>query len=318
VYGSGGAGVFAVTVQWIVPTAGGGEFWYLLRLRAGVPALLRRLPVGHAAGPGPTAVALSPDGSTIAMAFTYRTSPPHPQPLTLYRVATGAVLRTWTVTSGIISAADPMANGDLGREAGNIGMRWTADGRGLAFAFHANTAPGKDGYGYDRMASIRLLDTTAPGGDLIANSHELTSASPQYNPGNGAGTQCLASNGWSLSSDGRAVTCAAEWTSPGAQPPASPRAAACASPPGGASAIPQQRNLGFWRQFSLPGGAGADTVYGVCVGGSIQLDWASPDGTTVLGSLAGPGHSSFGLFSHDAFHELPPPPAGVPSALIAW
>ena len=52
------------------------------------------------------------------MAFTLRTRPrPHPQPLTLYSLTTGAKLRTWTVKSGIIAAANPMANGDLGQEA---------------------------------------------------------------------------------------------------------------------------------------------------------------------------------------------------------
>jgi hypothetical protein len=42
-------------------------------------------------------------------------------------------------------------------------MRWTPDGRGLAFAFHADAAPGKYGYGYNPVASIRVLDTSAPG-----------------------------------------------------------------------------------------------------------------------------------------------------------
>ena len=127
VYGSGTGQAFAVATMPVVPNPGGGQDWYLLRLRSGVPAPLRHLTSGRAVGPGPTAVALSPDASEIAMAYTYRTYPPHPQPLVIYRTATGAVLRTWTVASGIISAADPMASGDLGQDAG-ASLRWTAGG----------------------------------------------------------------------------------------------------------------------------------------------------------------------------------------------
>ncbi len=273
-------------------------------------------------GPGPTAIALSADGSKIAMAYTYRTYPPNQQPLVLYSVATGGVLRTWTVASGIISAADPMANGDLGQEAGAISMRWTANGRGLAFAFHATVHAAKPGYYYDRAASIRLLDTTAPGSDLVAGSRELASAQPQYNPGNGVGTRCLAGSGWSVASGGQAITCAAEWGSPGISLPAGMRPTGCAGRPATSPAMRQRVNLGFWRLYSLPGGGGgAETIYGACAAATaadVRLAWASPDGKTVLGTLDYPGHPMFGLFSAGTFHELPVPPAGIPLASIAW
>jgi hypothetical protein len=324
VFGTGTGRVFTVDMRQDLPTPAGGDALYLLRLRLGsgslpgsvVPLPLVPLHAGHAVGPGLTAVALSPDGSKLAIAYTYRTYPPNPQPLILYSTATGAVLRTWTVKSGIISAADPMANGGSGQDDSAIAMRWTADGRGLAFAFHANAAPGKQGYGYDPNASIRLLDTTAPGSDLIGNSRLLNGPGPEFIPGNGVGIQCLAGNGWSLSADGQAVTCAARWSGPGGHFPAYLRSAGCAS----RSATRHQLYLGFWRQYWLPGGGGGGaTIYGVCTAADIQLFWASPDGRMVLGTLSRSGDTAFGLFSGGRdFIPLAPPPAGIPLASIAW
>jgi hypothetical protein len=319
VYGSGDGATFAVATTPVVANPGGGQSFYLLRLRSGRPAPLLRLSVGRAVGPGPTAVALSPDGTKIAMAFTYRTSPPTPQPLVLYSTVTGAVLRTWTVTSGIISGTDPMGNGDPSQDVG-ASLRWTASGQGLAFAFHANAAPGKQGYGYDRDASIRVLDTTSRGGDLIARSRLLRGAGPEYIP-SGVAIQCLVSSGWSPSADGRAITCAAKWGTPGAQPPAGARPTKCTQAIAGPTTR-QQWNLGFWRDFWLPGGGGGGgAIYSAClvtVSSNVQLLWASSDGTTVLGRLDRPGHSMFGLFRAGTFRALPPPPAGIPLSAIAW
>jgi hypothetical protein len=326
VFGTGTGRIFTVDARQEPATPAGGDELFLLRLRpgAGTPLPLVPLHVGHDVGPGLTAVALSPDASKIAIAYTYRTSPPNPQPVILYSVATGAVLRTWTVTSGIIIAADPMAdpmgNGDLGQDARGTSMRWTADGRRLAYAFRANATTGKQG-GYHRAASIRLLDTTAPGSDLLANSRVLNGPGPVYNPGGGMGTQCLAGNGWSLSADGQGVSCAAEWGTPGARLPAGTRPAKCARPMPGPG-TPQQAGFGFWRQSWRPGGGGElETIYGVCpaaTAADVQLFWASPDGTMVLGNLDYPGHSMFGLFSKGTFRQVPPPPPGTPLTSIAW
>ena len=324
VYGSGNGQVFAVATTPVLRDPGGGQVYYLLRLRSGVPAPLQRLSVGRAVGPGPTAVALSPDGSKIAMALTARTYPPNPQPLILYSTATGAVLRTWTVSSGIISAADPMASVSPGQEALGPDMRWTADGQGLAFAFHANAAPGKQGYGYARAASIRLLEVTAPGGDLIRASRELLVAVPgySYNPGNGIGQQCLVSHGWSVSADGPGFSCAAQFTVPGRQGPGTVPSVECPGRPAVGPATQQQVILGFYRQFRLPDGSGTQmTTFGLCPAATaddIELAWGSPNGAVVLGNLDSLGHVMFGLFSAGSFRALPPPPAGIPLASIAW
>lgn len=230
VYGSDNDQVFAFGTMPVSPTPGGIWNWYVLRLRSGAsPEITPLLGVRS----DPTGVAVSPDGTRIAMAFTTRTFPPVPQPLTLYSLTTGAELRTWTVKSGIIAAANPMADGDLGQEAAGISMRWTPDGRRLAFAFHADAAPGRYGYGYNPVASIRLLDTGAPGSDLMADSRELAAADFLHNPGNGTGTRCLAGSGWSVLGNGYGVSCAAEWALPGE--PRVPAGAAPGGAPGGLS-----------------------------------------------------------------------------------
>src|SRR5512146_2327625 len=233
VYGSDNDQVFAVGTMPVAITPGSMWNWYVLRLRSGASPEVTHLFWGHS---DPTGVAVSPDGTKIAMAFTFRTVPPLPQSLAIDSLATGAALRTWTVKSGIIAAANPMANGDLGQEAAGIAMRWTPDGRGLAFALHAGAAPGRYGYGYNPVASIRLLDTSAPGSDLMAGSRQLAAADFGYNPGNGAGARCLAGDGWSVLGNGDGVSCAAEWTlpsEPGSQPGQLPagRQAGCPAPP---------------------------------------------------------------------------------------
>ena len=266
------------------------------------------VPAGHAAGPGLSALALSPDASKVAIAYMFLTSPPARQPLILYSVKTGAVLRTWTTASGIISGTGPMGGSGAGPGAA---MRWTADGRELAFAFYANAKPGKNGYGYQQSASIRLLDTSAPGSSLLAGSKVLAGPGPVYTPAYGTGMQCLAQDGWSISANGEALTCATQWGTPGEQLPASLRSAQCTATTGTG-----QVNLGFLRQYWLPsGGGGGGPVYGPCTAGTvadIQLDWANSDATLVLGGLKLPGHLLFGLFSGGKLTALPAPPAGLP------
>jgi hypothetical protein len=319
VYGSDNDQVFALGTLPVARTTGVIWDWYVLRLRSGASPEITHLFWGSS---DPTGVAVSPDGTKIAMASTPRTVPPVPQPLTLYSLATGARLRTWTVKSGIIAAANPMANGDLGQEAAGIAMRWTPDGRGLAFAFHAGAAPGRYGYGYNPVASIRLLDTSALGSDLMADSRGLAAADFGHNPGNGTGTRCLAGSGWGVLANGYGVSCAAEWTLPSKSPsqtgqlPAGHQAG-CLTPPATGEATSQPLEVGFWRQYHESEGP----VYGPCpvaTSAGIQLAWASPDGETVLGAVGQPGHQVFGLFSGGNIHELPPPPVNVPWASIAW
>jgi hypothetical protein len=320
VFGAGTGRVFVIDATQDPPSTMSGDNLFLLRLGPGsAPLPLVSLhSIGSTYQPVSVRAALSPDGARIAIAYSGPFS--SRKPLTVYSTATGAALRSWTMSSGLISSGDLTASGDLQQDPDGTSMHWTADGRGLAYAFHSGSGAGQGTVGYDRYASIRLLDTAKPGSDLLANSKVLVGAGVGYAPGgsagDGAGTQCLTGNGWSLSGDGQAVTCAAQWIMPGARSPGSPAIAGAACPATGKHVY-----VGFWRSFWLPGGGGgADTVYGPCPAGfrvDAQLYWASPDGKLVLGTMNYPGHAMFGLFSGDrTFIPLAPPPARLDS--LAW
>src|SRR5262249_45279230 len=130
--GSADDRTFAVTAVPIGPAPPVVAQWYLLRLAPGTagPARLTRLPLPPT--PQATGFALSPDGRELAVALRY--SPGGPQLLRLYSVATGAVLRTWSTTSSEITRV-PASNA-------GASMRWTADGRGLAFILRGPAAKG--------------------------------------------------------------------------------------------------------------------------------------------------------------------------------
>jgi hypothetical protein len=277
-------------------------------------------------------VALSPDASKVALAFTYQASPAVPQPLRVYSARTGALLRTWWLTGGMVTSAPQSGSADyVGQPYTGTSVRWLPDSRRLAFAYDS--------------ASIRLLNTTAPGkpatgmtpdgtkaqgSDLLGSSVEMISLGPTYNPGNGASFRCYAAGGWSVAADGRSVTCASELNAPGFSHPAGEQPTSCAHQPGTGTAngpatgqLPgPTANLGFTRYIGLAGQAGGiSTLYAVCASTApshVQLAWASRDGTMVLGTVDYPGHPMFGLFSAGNFHELPPPPAGLPLTSIAW
>ena len=111
-----------------------------------------------------TALALSPDGSKLALAIL-----PHPfttgylgvggtlQLLRVYSVATGAVLRSWSTTKGSIDSYD------FTPDSGTA-MSWLPDGNHLA-VFVDSDSPG-----------LRVLDIRSPGGDLATAGARLTTA----------------------------------------------------------------------------------------------------------------------------------------------
>jgi hypothetical protein len=133
--------------------------WYLLRVSpsASPAAQLVRIPVPVTpAGQEVTALALSPDGSKLALAMLPHLLPQgykgvyvSPQLLRVYSVATGAVLRTWSTTRGSIDSYD--FTPDSGTS-----MSWQPDGNHLA-VFVDSDSPG-----------LHLLDVRSPGGDLAS------------------------------------------------------------------------------------------------------------------------------------------------------
>lgn len=95
-------------------------------------------------------LALSPDGSRLAVAL----NPPGNLKITVISVTTGAG-RTWAGRS----SADP--------QPGPHYLSWTADGRTLAYDWTVLDEPG---HPYASDITVSLLDTTAPGGSLSADS----------------------------------------------------------------------------------------------------------------------------------------------------
>ena len=127
--------------------ADAGTAWYLLRIAPGSSAPARLTPLPVPVRQSPAGAALSPDGTKVAVAL-----PGSPATLRVYSVATGALLREWSTTAPGELTAQKVPAGS--RQFTAMVLRWSADGSQLAFAWNAS--------------AIRVLDATAPDGDLIA------------------------------------------------------------------------------------------------------------------------------------------------------
>ena len=109
-------------------------------------------------------IALSDSGRELAMTV----SPPDGSwMLRIYSVATGKLLRGWSVS----------ASAGLSSSAGMLGLQdqplsWIDGDRGLVVpAFSSSSDPGRPGQpGQNTRESERLIDVTSNSGDLIANS----------------------------------------------------------------------------------------------------------------------------------------------------
>lgn len=295
---------FVVTAQPTMgPTASSAEQWYLLRIAPGTadPASIARLPIG--ATPTATGFALSPDGSELAVALEYPEYPARSQLLRLYSVATGAVLRTWSAATGEITSA-PKASGADATAAVDTSLRWTPDGRQVAFAWNGS--------------AIRLLAVASRGTGLLTASSvrdeiwgtAYTLEGPTYH--------CDGTAGWFVSTDAQTVTCAA---SVGTLdfPMNGKENANC----GKAAPL----HIGFEQSIMLSGGAGELVTrpqVSTCADPAVTaegafLGWVSPDGSMMLGLERYPGHATFGVFVPDGrFTKLPAPPSGVPLTSVAW
>jgi hypothetical protein len=276
-----------------LPGHGSGTAWYLLRIApgSGTPARLTPLPIP--VRQSPAGVALSPDGAEVAVAL-----PGSPATLRVYSVATGALLRQWSTTAHGELTAEKVPAG--GWQFTAMVLRWSADGRQLAFGWNAT--------------AIRLLDATAPDGDLITSSKAVAGIGIGY--GLGSSTVCNAAQGWQPVT----VTKGAE----------AGQGIVCA---GGEETYtsPARNSVGFLlstKNSQGDGFLGLDSG-SACPGLSppdngAYLGWASADGSVVIGSEVCGGHARFGVFAGSQFTPLPAPPdslpvpAGVMDGTVAW
>jgi hypothetical protein len=142
------------------------HIWFLVRLTPGAARQVQvtRIPIAASMSAAEiVGLALSPDDGTLAILFQPDVidvsvkTPPGPITLRTYSLATGKALRTWT---------EPVPSSAAGTtlDSDNVdGLTWLADGRTLAFTYPS----------FAVHQTVRTLDTTSPGTNLIADSRAV-------------------------------------------------------------------------------------------------------------------------------------------------
>jgi hypothetical protein len=280
--------VMGPTVLWPDPPK-----FYLLRLNAsgGEKSLTRLALAALPKGTAVTGLALSPDGSKLAVEVdTQINENPGLLEIRVYTLATGAY-RTW-FTNG---STDPEDSGGFTGSGvdGAATISWGADGTTLAF----------DWQNQANETGVRLLDTAASGHNLIADSRLAV----VEDPGNGKNprrpvppdyvSQCVTDS--IMSADGSSIVCGYDTTMESAHGPAI-------------------STSGFIRYSTKSGKP--TLVYGVSqihgqVGGDVSTWWTNATGTTLIGTVTTRGALRVGVISGQTFTLLPGT-AGL--GAVAW
>jgi hypothetical protein len=265
--------------------------FYLLRLTAsGGEASYRRLAIpALPKGMAVTGLALSPDGSKLAIAMDTGIDVPRElMEISIYTLATGTV-HTWTAAGSNDSEAPGGFTGS-GTD-GSESISWTANAKTLAIDW---------GQGQS-LIGVRLLDTTAGGNNLIADSRLAVVLGPG-NParslimGKDHVSQCVTDD--IITSDGSSIICGYATT-------------IVTSPTN------SQTTTGFIRYSTSTGKiTGVLGVYQFTgqAAGDIALYWTSSTGNTLIGSDLRPSGVSEGVINGEKFTPLPGP--GGPG--VAW
>jgi hypothetical protein len=253
--------------------------FYLLRLSAaGAEQSLARLAVPALPnGTAVTGLALSPDGSKLAVAVDSATSGrPGLQEIGVYTLATGA-FRTW-FANGSNDPVDPDGFTGSGVD-GSQTISWAADSRTLAF----------DWGNRSNVVGVRLLDTTASGHNLIADSRLAVILGP---PGPHSVSPAKAKDHVSpcvtdsiMSPDGSAIVCGYTTNMGG-----------------------REMTTGFIRYSTRTGKRAR--VFGVFqfrgqAGGDISLYWTDSAGKTLIGGILTPRGIRVGVINGKKFTPLP-------------
>jgi hypothetical protein len=251
-------------------TPSGGEASYT---RLAIPAVPKGMVVAG--------LALSADGSKLAIAMdTGLDVPRELLEIRIYTLATGAV-RTWTAQGSNDSEA-PFGFTGSGTD-GSESISWTANAKTLAIDWGQGQA----------LIGVRLLNTTASGDSLIADSRLAV----VLGPGNPAGSpvntkdhvsECVTDD--IISADGSSIICGYATTIEG---PSS-----------------TETTTGFVRYSTSTGKiAGVTGVYQFAgqSAGDIALYWVSLMGNVVIGSNLTPSGVGTSVINGDRFTPLPGP-----------
>jgi hypothetical protein len=286
---------------------GRSRTWYLVRVvgtGTGASLTMTRLPVpATPVGTEILAIALSPDGTKLAVGSTPWTDnvTNAKQTLTVYSVATGAVLRTWTTPPGPTNWA-LMGGGGAGADP-NTGVAW-AGNDSLAFAGSAETR-GANPY----ELAVRELDVSQPDGDLLSSSRPATLVpTGDSDPGTSFGCDPSWRVNVLITGDGKSFVCGGSGAS-GATLPTS----LC----GKGTAW----NTVAFAGFSLT--TGKETYLSGyrtdCQGLAVvaYAVWVNATGSQVIGwmHVANSIPGKFGVFSNGSFKPLPIP---VPGNWYQW
>jgi hypothetical protein len=250
--------------------------WYVLRLRPGAPVALTRLTVPLPDGADVNGIALSPDGTKLAVLYQVASESdkvfPYSGPFTLgiYSVATGAALRAWTGTD---PGHGSYGYGSNGLPDPNATLTWTSDGQRLAFAYRGSSA----------SLLLREVNVAAPGADLFADSAVIAKIAVSTTTGKSK----IWCDSLGITGDGRTAVCGAELPK---DPPVGAALDALTEPdPWTGCAAPTDVTYPGIAEISLAGDRLARVLYQVkppCMGGgSAAVLWSSPSGDTVLGSV---------------------------------
>jgi hypothetical protein len=289
-------------------SGGRSRTWYLVRVTgtgSRVSLKMTRLPVpATPVGTEILAIALSPDAAMLAVGtapWTDNTTHAK-QALTVYSVATGAVLRTWTTPPGPANWA--LMSGGGGGADPNTGVAW-AGNNSLAFAGPTQTP----GAGSHELA-VRVLDISRPDGDLLLNSRPATRV-PTGAPGSDR-TPFGCDPSWRvnvlITGDGKSFVCGGYGTSDATLP-----TSLCGQGTAGNTVAFAGFSLATGQRMFLSGYR--TTCQGLAV--VAYAVWVNDRGSEVIGWMhfanAVPGR--FGVFSNGSFRPLPIP---VPGNWYQW
>jgi len=284
-------------VQPLLPSAN-PVAWYLLRLTPGSadPVTVTRLPIpAEPAGTQVSAIALAPDGRELAVMFqrNVRSGKPGPLVISLYSLATGASVRTWTAdTKGF-----PAGFGWYYGRYSNTALTWLDGGRTLAVTDGINTSASGPPFTYGfSQVTIRTVDADSPSGNLLDISTVV------FRVPDGADCDTV-----QLTGDGQTVLCAQY---------------------GGNTAKRSTADAPKFVAYSVATGK-SRLLYqlkGAYEVGLADVLWASPTGSTLLGAVyaettwphpgtrQGPAHQAAGLLTKGIFTPATFPLTAIPFA----